>query len=67
MYKYKFALNILIEIVCNYLYLLKEIKFSYCFSLFSLIYYCFLFIIVFDAMYMLLPLYVICSKIEIKK
>ncbi len=29
-------------------------------------YYCFLFIIVFDAIYMLLPLHVLCSKIEIK-
>ncbi len=29
-------------------------------------YYCFLFIIVFDASYMLLPLYVLCSKIAIK-
>ncbi len=67
MYKYKFALNILIE---SFVIIISYVEGNLIFLLLffiSLIYYCFLFIIVFDTMYMLLPLYVICSKIEIKK
>ncbi len=57
-----FALNLFILVVrkCNFL-----IAFLFYFILF--IYYYFLFIIVFDASYMLLPLNVLCSKIEVSK
>ncbi len=57
--------------MCYYLYMFKEIKlfllllFYFIFIYFLFVYYSFLFIIVFDASYMLL--HVLCSKIEMKK
>ncbi len=51
--------------MCNYLYLFKDITFTYCFSfIYFLMFFIYLFL--FDVIYMFLPLHVLCSKIAIK-